>query len=47
MVALVRKDPGGAGEQVVETLVVWSHEFERSFESGSYAYDAVPARLAS
>src|SRR5712664_2532093 len=33
MVALVRKDPGGAGEQVVETLVVWSHEFERLFES--------------
>src|SRR5207302_6053268 len=25
MVALVRKDPGGAGEQMVETLVVWSH----------------------
>src|SRR6266545_4585890 len=37
VVALVRKDPGGAGEQVVETLVVWSHEFERSFEIGSYA----------
>ena len=25
MVALVRKDPSGAGEQMVETLVVWSH----------------------
>ena len=24
MVALVRKDPGGTGEQVVEALVVWS-----------------------
>src|SRR6266550_223201 len=32
VVALVRKDPGGAGEQVVETLVVWSHVFERLFE---------------
>src|SRR5213083_55594 len=37
VVALVRKDPGGAGEQVVETLVVWSHVFERLFESSSYS----------
>src|SRR6266705_2317328 len=27
MVALVREDPGGTGEQMVETLVVWSHWF--------------------
>src|SRR3989454_558468 len=48
MVALVRKDPSGAGEQMVETLVVWSHDFERSFELRSYPRGPVlasPRRL--
>src|SRR2546422_1500881 len=51
MVALVRKDPGGAGEQVVETLVVWSHEVSnkrsnRNVASG-IAGDKVPLDGAS
>jgi hypothetical protein len=33
VVALVGKDAGRAGEEVVETFVVGSHDFERSFES--------------
>src|SRR6266576_1836015 len=45
VVALVRKDPGGAGEQVVETLVVWSHDFERLFEIASYGDRLLRARL--
>src|SRR5882672_5062554 len=45
VVALVRKDPGGTGEQVVDTLVVWSHDFERLFEIASYRDCLVLASL--
>src|SRR6266545_2021920 len=44
MVALVRKHSGGARQQVVETLVVRSHEFERSFEFRSYLRRLTVAR---
>src|SRR3989440_2761315 len=32
MVALIGEDPGGAGKQMVEALVVGAHGFERAFE---------------
>src|SRR5512145_3416553 len=37
VVALVRKDPGRAGKEVVETLVVrWSHEIRTFVRTRSY-----------
>src|SRR5882672_6670636 len=33
VIALLRKDPGGLGEKVVEAFVVGAHGFEQAFES--------------